>query len=161
MIEEFKDIFPRLTSRQIWRLLLTIKLRYKTYGKLWLSRLEASNYWISERQMLKFIDYLRDTKAIEKIGMTISKNNWMKCNVYSIWKWFLNWLNKVKEYIKKTFEYVDPISYVKARFQTKTKYWKLSFKVNWNKYIIHLRGDFKNVIYDVWNNCIINPLTLI
>jgi hypothetical protein len=44
MIEELKDIFPKLTEKKIYRLLLTIKARYKKYKVIGISRLEATNY---------------------------------------------------------------------------------------------------------------------
>jgi hypothetical protein len=92
--------------------------------------------------------------------MAKCKKNAFKCNVYSLWTWFIEWLEEVKDFVLKTFKYVNPITYVKARFTTKTVWSKLKFKVSWDRYIIHLRWKFKNVIYDVWNNCIINPLKL-
>lgn len=159
MISEIQDILPKLTERKIYRLLLTIKARYIKYGKIWISRLEATRYWTSERQLQSFIDYLRDSEAIKKIGMT-QCNNGFKCNVYSLAEWFKKWLEEVKDFVKKTFEYINPTAYVKARFNCKIKYWKIKFKVNWNRYIIHTRWRFKNVIYDIWNDCIINPLEL-
>ena len=160
MIEELKDIFPKLTEKKIYRLLLTIKARYKKYKVIGISRLEATNYWTSERQLQSFIDFLRDNWAIKKISMAKCKKNAFKCNVYSLWTWFIEWLEEVKDFVLKTFKYVNPITYVKARFTTKTVWSKLKFKVSWDRYIIHLRWKFKNVIYDVWNNCIINPLKL-
>jgi len=159
MIEELQDIFPRLTTRNIWKLLLTIKFRYMKFGTIGISRLEASRFGISERQLQWFIDYLRDLWAIKKVRFALA-TNWFKCNVYSLAWWFSDGLKEVKEYIKKQFVYIDPVAYVKARFPYKIKYGKLKFEVNWDKYIIHLRGRFKDKIYDVWNNCIINPLKL-
>jgi len=160
MIQEIHDIFPKLSERNIYKLLLAIKCRYIKFGKIWLSRLEASRFWISERQLQSFIDYLREVGAINKIWMVKWWNNCFKCNVYKLWKWFIEWLQEVKDFIKKTFEYINPTAYIQARFNYKIKYWKIKFKVNWNRYIIATRWRFKDVIYDVWNNYIINPLDI-
>ncbi len=149
-----------LTERKIWKLLLTLKTRYKKYKVIWISRLEAVRFGTSERQLQNFIYYLRNFWYIEKIRMVKGNNNCFKCNVYSLSDVLIEFLKDIKDYVKKTFEYINPIEYVKARFTLKKKYNKLKFKVNWNRYIIHLRGKFMNVVYDVWNNCIINPLEL-
>lgn len=160
MVEELNDIFPHFTQIKIYKILLSIKCRYKKYWIIWISRLEASRFWTSERQMQYFIYYLREIKAINKIKMVKSFKNNFKCNVYSLSDWFKNWLEEVKEFIKKKFEYINPTEYVKARFPYKIEKNKLKFKINWDRYIIHLRWRFKDKIYDVWNNCIINPLLL-
>jgi len=158
MIQELQDIFPRFTEQKIWKILLTIKARYKKHGVIGLSRLEAARFGTSERQMQTFINYLKQTKAIKKIRMACVHG--FKCNVYSISKWFAEWLEDVKDFVRNVFEYINPTEYVKARYVIKREWWKLKFKVEWNRYIIHLRWKFKNVIYDVWNNCIINPIEL-
>ena len=159
MIQELKDIFPHITEYKIWKILLTIKFRYIKYWTIWISRLEASRFWLSERQLYSFIKYLREVQAIKKYKMAVAINGF-KCNVYKVSKWFSDGLNDIKEFIKKKFEYINPLEYVKARFVIVKEWSKLKFKVNWNRYIIHTRWRFKNVIYDVWNNCIISPLTL-
>ena len=159
MINELSDKFPNITERKVWRILLTIKFRYMKYGTIGISRLESVRFWISERQLQKFIKYLRDIKAIKKVKSRFTQN-WFKCNVYSVFKWFSEWLKEVREYVKKKFEYIDALDYVKGKFATKKEWSKIKFKVNWDRYIIHTRWKFKNVIYDVWNNCIINPLNL-
>ena len=158
MILELQDIFPKFSEQKIWKILLTIKARNKTYWTIGLSRLEATRFGISERQMQNFINYLRNSKAIKKIRMAYT--NGFKCNVYSVSKWFVEWLEEVKDFVRNVFEYINPTEYVRSRFTVKKEWGKLKFKVNWNRYIIHLRGNFKDVIYDVWNNCIINPLKL-
>jgi len=160
MVTELKKNFPNLSENQIWKLLLTIKARYKTYTVIGISRLEAIRYWMSERQLQSFINFLRESKALNKIRMIKCKKNAFKCNVYRLSEWFIEWLNEIKDFVKKTFTYIDPTNYVKSRFSYKIKYWKIKFKVNWNRYIIHQKWRFKNVIYDVWNNCIISPLLL-
>lgn len=160
MISEIHDIFPNFTEKKIWKILITIKARYKTYGTIGISRLEASRFGTSERQMQYFIDYLRESEAIRKLTMVKCKNNAFKCNVYTLSEWFIAWLNEVKDFIKKEFKYINPVTYVKSKFTIKKEWSKLKFKVNWNRYIIHTRWKFKNVIYDVWNNCITNPTTL-
>jgi len=159
MTQELYNIFPNLTEQKIWKLLLTIKFRYKKHGAIGISRLEATRYGTSERQLQAFIKYLRDIDAIRKVKMATAIN-WFKCNVYSLSKWFSDWLKEVKEFVKKKFEYINPTNYVKSRFTYKETPSKITFKVHWDKYIIHKRGRFKGVIYDVVNNLIINPLLL-
>ena len=161
MIEELKDIFPKLTERKIYRLLLTIKARYNKYKVIGISRLEATRYGTSERQLQSFIDYLRESWAIEKIDMVKCKNNAFKCNIYNLSEWFINWLQEVKDFVKKTFKYINPLDFVKARFPYKIKNGKLKFEVNWDRHIIHLRGRFKGVIYSLNEDKIINPQRLI
>ena len=92
--------------------------------------------------------------------MVKSFRNVFKCNVYSLKKWFSDLLEEVREFVKKEFEYIDPILYVKSRFSCKQKYGKIKFEVAGNKYIIHLRGKFKWKIYWVSEKVIINPLKL-
>jgi len=160
MIKELQDIFPRMTERKIWKILLTIKFRYKTYWTIGLSRLEASRFGTSERQMQAFIRYLRDINAINKVWMIMALWTGRKCNVYSLSLWFIEWLEEVKDFVKKVFTYIDPVAYVKSKFKVKRKYWILKFKVDGERYQISERGRFKGKIYDIANNCIINPLSL-
>lgn len=159
MTQELLDIFPKFTEQKIWKILITVKARYKKHGTIGISRLEATRFGTSERQMQKFINYLKQTQAIKKVKMATASNGF-KCNVYKLALWFIEGLEEIKDYVRKKFEYIDPIMFVKTRFTTKKVWNKLKFKVNWNRYIIHLKWKFKNVIYDVWNNCIINPLEL-
>lgn len=160
MISELKDIFPNLTERKIWKILLTIKFRYIKHGTIGISRLEATRFGTSERQLQAFIKYLREIEALRMVKSAITKTGF-KCNVYSLAGWFSDGLKEVKEFVKKTFEYINPVAYVKANFAIKKEWSKLKFKVNWNRYIIHLRWKFKNVIYGVAEKRIISPLLLI
>ena len=157
MVKELHDIFPYLTQKKIWKLLLIIKSRYNKYWKVWISRLEASRIWTSERQMQNFINYLREIGAFSNIKKVLCKK-WYYCNCYSLSEWFVEWLEQVRNFVKQ--EYINPVKFVLNRFPVVRKYGKIKFKVNWERYIIHTRWDYKNVIYDVWNNCIINPLDL-
>lgn len=159
MVSEIHNIFPNLTEQKIWKILLTVKARYKKHGTIGISRLEATRFGTSERQMQNFINYLKQTQAIKKVKMATASNGF-KCNVYKLASWFIEGLEEVKDFVRKVFEYINPTEYVKERFITKKKGNKLKFKVNWNRYIIHLSGRFKGVIYDVWNSRIINPLKL-
>ena len=161
MQEELQDIFPKIKPKQIWKLLITIKARIKKYNVIWLSRLEAIRFWLSERQMQSFIYYLRNVWAINKKWMVKGWNNCFKCNVYSLSEWFLEEINKIKDFVVKKFEYIEPLEYMLARFNpVKHKYWKYHFIVNWNRYIINERGKYKWKIYWCEENKLINPLLL-
>lgn len=164
MIQELQDIFPKFTEQKIWKILITIKTRYVKYGTIGISRLEASRFWTSQRQMQAFITYLRQIRALRKKRMAIAINGF-KCNVYSLAGWFVEWLEEVKSFVKKVFTYINPVEYVKAKFTYKQDRYNIKFDYNWEKYYIPLRGRFKWKIFSVlwWNNGnwkLINPLTL-
>ncbi|MGB2111468.1 MAG: hypothetical protein ACPHY8_06765 [Patescibacteria group bacterium] len=88
MISEIQDIFPKFTEQKIWKILLTVKARYKKHGTIGISRLEAARFGTSERQMQNFINYLKQSQAIKKVRMATASNGF-KCNVYSLAKWFV------------------------------------------------------------------------
>jgi hypothetical protein len=44
MIKELLDIFPKLTDKKIYKILLAIKARYKKYKVIGISRLEATRF---------------------------------------------------------------------------------------------------------------------
>ena len=118
MIKELQDIFPKFTEQKIWKILLTVKARYKKHGTIGISRLEATRFGTSERQMQNFINYLKQSQAIKKVKMATASNGF-KCNVYSVSKWFVEWLEEVKDYTRKVFEYINPTEYVRSRFVIK------------------------------------------
>lgn len=160
MISDLQDVFPNLTERKIYLMLITIKGRFKKYGTIGLSRCESTNFGASQRQVQAFINYLRAIDAIRKVWMRKCENSAYKCNVYSLSEWFAGALNEVRDIVKKVWEYVDPTAYVKSKFAVKKEWGKLKFKVSGDRYIIHLGGRFRGKVYDVWNNRIINPLEL-
>lgn len=150
---------PKLTEGKVYRIFCSIKARQKKYWVFGLWKRDGFRFWVSERQMQYFVNLMLDYWFLS-IDSIVYSSRWFKCRVFKASKQLLWYLNEIKDYVKKVFTYVDPIAYVKTRFITKKVWSKLKFKVHWERYIIHLRWRFKNVIYDIWNNCIINPLLL-
>lgn len=160
MIEDLREIFPNISQKQLWKLLLTLKCRYKTFDRVWISRKEATRFWLSERQLQAFIVYLRNIWILELIWRAKASNGFL-CNVYKIGKEFISLFDNINWFVKKAFKYLNPLEFVKSNFRYKTRYWKLEFKHNGNKYIIHRKGRFKDKIYWIIENKIINPYMLI
>jgi len=148
---------PKLTERKVYRIFCSMKARYKKYWNFWLGKRDWFRFWVSERQMQYFVNLMIDYWFLS-IEDEVYSSRGFKCRVFKASKQLIEYLLKIKDYVLYT--YVDPVAYVKARFTYKIKYSKLEFKVKWNKYIIHLRGRFKDKIYDVSENKIINPLVL-
>jgi len=156
MLQELKEIFKTFAEKQIYRILLSIKSRNNKYNDVWISRKEWKKYWLSEKQMRNFINFLRDTWNLTIIWKRKSRSWWL-CNIYKLSEWFIEWLKIIRGF---TFKYIEPISFVKRHFIYKKKYWRIKFKVNWNRYFIQLIWDFPWVIYWVEENKIINPYLL-
>lgn len=150
-----------ISEKQRYRILLTIKTRFQKYWIVWLSRLEASKFWLSERQMLNIINYLRTSWNLLLKWMTKCNNNKFKCNVYSLSNEFIELLKWISWYIKNTFKEIDIVQFIKSRFDYKKKNNKLIFNSDWIKYIVQLRWKFKNMIYDCYNNKIVSPFLFI
>lgn len=158
-IKEINWELPKISTRRIYTVLMSIKGRLKKYKTIWLGRRDWPKFNISERQMPKLINLLIDTwHLIEKWHTRGSR--WFSCRVYELSDYLKRELANLKDYVKAKFEYINPVEYVKARFAYKIKYGRIKFEVDWNKYMIALRGKYKNVIYDCTNNNIINPLKL-
>ena len=93
--------------------------------------------------------------------MVKCKNNKYKCNTYWVTNMLMEILDKLKWITNKFIEYIDPIKYIENNFVFKKKYWKIIFELKWIKYIVSLRGRFKNKIYDSFNNKIVSIYSLI
>jgi hypothetical protein len=150
---------PKLTERKVYRIFCSMKARQKKYWTFWLGKRDGFRFWVSERQMQYFVNLMINYWFLS-IDSEVKSSRGFKCRVFKASKQLLNYFIQIKDYVATKFEYIDPVAYVKARFIIKKVWSKLKFKVHWDRYIIHLRWRFKNVIYDVGNNCIINPLSL-
>jgi len=158
-IDEIIWEIPKLTQKKVYKIFCSMKQRNKRYWTFWLGKRDGFRFWISERQMQYFVNLMLNYWFLS-IDSEVRSSRGFKCRVFKASKELLWYFKQIKDYVVKKFEYIDPVAYVKARFTVKKEWWKLKFKVNWNRYIIHLRGRFKDKIYDVWNNLIINPLKL-
>lgn len=158
-IEEIIWEIPKLTEKKVYKIFCSMKERNKKYWNFWLGKRDGFRFWISERQMQYFVNLMLDYWFLS-IEKEVYSSRGFKCRVFKASEQLKQYFICIKDYVFKKFEYIDPVAYVKARFCVVKEWSKLKFKVAWNRYIIHLRWRFKNVIYDVWNNCIINPLIL-
>jgi hypothetical protein len=159
MVKELHDIFPRISENSMYRILLSIKQRYEKYWHTWLSRYEWEKFWVSQRQMVYLINYLRESWALITKWKARTKW-WQYCLIYTFSDWFKEWLSSVKAFIKKVFTYIDPLSYIKSKVKTTLKRWRHYFNISWNWYFISTRWRFKNVIYSMSENKIVDPLTI-
>lgn len=150
---------PKLTEKKVYRIFCSMKARNKKYWTFGLGKRDGFRFGISERQMQYFVNLMLDYWFLS-IDSEVRSSRGFKCRVFKASKQLLSYFIQIKDYVVNKFEYINPTDYIKARFITKKVWSKLKFKVSWNRYIIHLRWKFKNVIYDVWNNCIVNPLSL-
>jgi hypothetical protein len=157
MLQTIQENFPNLTEKKIKKLLYCLKNRNRKYQRVWISRIECTKFWISERQLQKFINFLRDKWFLifEKHKKLVQ---WFYCNVYRLSQFFRNELEKIRDYVKKQFEYINPLVFMKNHFNFTVKYWIYTFKIDWNKYKINTRGRFKDKIFSCFENKIVNPL---
>lgn len=109
--------------------------------------------------MNKLISFMVDMWIIEYKWKRKAKQYF--CNVYSLWEEFLKDFLGIKSFIKKAFEYINIVDFVKSNFNTVTKWWRIIFKHNGNKYIVQRTGRFKDKIYWITEDQIINPYLLI
>lgn len=151
------------TDRQLYKIFLAIKQRYKKHGIVWFSRLEATRFWVSERRMQSFITALRKDKKLVKTWMVKGNNNPFKCNIYKLSKEFIDFLEQIKEFVKKEFIYKqytpdDVINYVSTFAKKKYHQWK--FTIEWNLYIVADRWKWRGKIYSCSESKIISLITL-
>lgn len=157
MLEEIQKNFPKLSENKIKKLLYSLKYRNQKYNRVWLSRIECTKFGISERQLQNFINFLRE-KWFLIFENHKKMNNWFYCNIYKISQFFRNELQKLKDYVKKKLEYINPLEFMKNRFDYQIKCWIYKFKIDWNIYKISTKGRFANKIFSCYDNKIISPL---
>lgn len=164
MLEYLKLEFPKIEDKKLIKILFTLKSRSENFKYIWFSRKEAGKkFWISEWTLQKIIYYLRETWVLE-FKWQIKIDNWLnfnKCNVYKISEDFKSYFDDLQFFIKKVFEYINPLEFMKKFFDFKFKNWIYSFKAKWQKYIIQTKWKFSWVIYWTIENKIINPYTLL
>lgn len=151
-----------ISERKEYKILLTIKARYKKYWVVGLSRHECSMFWLSERKMYEIINYLRDNGLLRWIKRVKCSSGLHSCHVYSITERLQAILNELKE-LKKEFTYItytpdDVINYVSSF--AKKKYWQWKFEREWILYIVADRWKWRWKIYDTVNNRIVSLITV-
>lgn len=156
-----------IPDRSLYKIFLSLKKRHQRYWVVWISRHEWDKFWLSEMKLRIFIEKLRkDQKLVDyrvnKERVKCLKRNYT-CNQYKLSKEFIEFLDKVKEFTKKTFEYItytpeDVIQYVSSF--AKKKYWQWKFYINWIKYVVNERWKWRWKILDTQNQKIISLITI-
>lgn len=151
-----------ISERKEYKILLTIKARYKKYWIVGLSRHECSMFWLSERKMYEIINYLRDNWLLRWIKRVKCTSGLHSCHVYSITERFQVILNEIKE-LKKEFSYIrytpeDVIAYVSSFAKKKYGQWK--FERNWIKYVVSERWKWRWKILDTMNQKIVSLISI-
>mgnify|MGYP006967761706 CR=1 FL=1 len=151
------------TDRQLYKIFLAIKQRYRKYWVVWFSRLEHDRFWLSERRLKRFIEALKKDKKLVKVGMVKGNNNPFKCNIYKLSAEFIEFLEKVREFTKPVFTYIkytpeDVIEYVSSFAKKKYNQWK--FDINWIKYVVNERWKWRWKILDTQNQKIVSLITI-
>lgn len=151
------------SDRQLYKIFLAIKQRYKKYWTVWFSRLEHARFWVSERRLKRFITALRKDRKLVLAGRVKGNNNAYKCNIYTLSKEFIDFLEWVRDFVKKTFEYInyspdDVIKYVSSF--AKLRYWQWKFDLDWVKYIVPDRWKWRWKILNTQDQKIISLITL-
>jgi len=159
LLEQLLSEFPRIDQSAMFSILRSIKARSDTYKLIWLSRLECDKYWISQRQMHNLIQYLKDYWYISYERKTLPKWKVHLCCMYSLSDIFSNFLFDLFNKVKKVYQRIDVIAFIKQNFNHKKTIWFITFKYSWIKYRVNLFWRYKHMIYDTRNNCIINPIT--
>ena len=154
-----------LSDRQTYKLFITIKARFKRYGSIGLSRLEATRFGISERRMQHIIDILRNKNKpmLVKSWMVKGNNNPYKCNIYTLTKDFIEFLEWIKEFVKKEFSYIQytpeqVLEYVSTFAKSKYSQWK--FELQGSKYIVPQKWKWRWKIYSCSDRRIISLITI-
>ena len=150
-----------ISDRSLYKIFLAIKQRHKRYWVVGISRHEWDRFWLSEMKLRIFIEKLRkDWKLIDfktkKERVKCMKRNFT-CNVYKLSKEFIEFLEKVREFVKKElpkYTIEDVISYVSQFAKYKASQYKFSIK--WVTYIVPDKGKFRWKILDTTQNRIVS-----
>lgn len=161
IIELLQEKFPKIKEKSLIKIIFTLKARHQQFKTIGFSRLEATKFQIWEVTLQKIIYFLRNFWLLE-LTWTIIRTAWTHiCNIYKLSDNFIRLFNDLEFYVKKVFEYINPLEFVKRFFFPKFKNWIYSFKVKWQKYLIQTKWNFAWVIYWTIENKIINPLSLL
>lgn len=156
-----------ISDRSLYKIFLALKERHKKYWVVGISRHEWARFWLSEMKLRIFIEKLRKDWKLQDFKINSDRVKCMKrnftCNVYKLSKEFAEFLEKVREFTQKTFEYIkytpdDVINYVLSF--SKRKYWQLKFEINWIKYVVNERGKWRWKILDTQNMKIVSLITI-
>ncbi len=162
-IDEINSEIPKISKKNIFKLLMKLKWRFKKYNKIWLGKRDWQNYWISTRQMTYFIDLLINTWHLIENWKTRTKDNFI-CRTFKLSKYLIEELSKLKDYvltkvenlsdrIKKWEDQNDCVNYIKNNYGFyKEKSRKKWFKVDWLIYVIHTYWNYENMIFDTTQN---------
>lgn len=160
-----KETYPKLEDRKIIKIIFSIKARLQ-FTDLWISRYEATKFWVSERTMRWIISLLRNYWLLilvwkKKSTSYLWKKEWRLCNIYKMSDSFIDMFHSLEFFAKKMFEYIDPLTFIKTYFRVKFKRWIYKFELNWNYYQVATRWKFMWKIYWFTENKIINPYELL
>lgn len=163
-----KDEFPKVESKKLYKILFSIQARLRDFWDIGFSRYEYDKFQVSEKTLRNIIEYLRAFWILEFSHTTMStkkarilNRDFQKCNVYKVSEDFKEMIESFVRFCKKTFEYLDPIVFMKRYTQYIEKRLYYSFKIAWVKYKIHKWWPFKWKIFDCANCKIINPYDLL
>lgn len=163
-----QEEFPKVESNKIYKILFSIQARLKKHTQIGLSRYEYDKFWVSQKTLRNIIEYLRDFWVLEFSHSTLSTNkkrvinkDFQKCNVYNVSESFQEMILSFQRFIKKTFEYIDPIVFMKRYFKYIEKRTFYKFKHNSRTFIISKKWRFQWVILDTQDMRIVSPLSLL
>ena len=160
-IDEILWELSHLTQKQVYRLFCSMNQRIKQFWDFWMWKRDGIRFWLSERQMQKFINLMIDYGFL-KIKRRVRSNRGFLCRLFSASEELLKYFWEIRNFVLKKFKYINPKEYMLARFPViRDRYWKLEFRVNGQKYFVNKRWRFKDKIYWEIENRIINPLVLI
>lgn len=149
-----------ISERKEYKILMTIRARYKKYWVVWLSRHECSLFWLSERKMYEIINYLRDNWMFRWLKR-VKCSSWLhSCHIYWITERLQTILSELKEvkFEYKIYTPDDVLSYVSQFAKIKYRQWK--FSIQWIYYTVASEWKWRWKIYDTQNNRIISLITI-
>ncbi len=156
-----------ISDRSLYKIFLAIKQRHKKYWTVGISRHEWDRFWLSEMKLRIFIEKLRKDWKLQDYKIGKERVKCMKksftCNVYKLSREFIEFLEKVREYVQKEKKYIeytpdDVIAYVSSFAKRAYNQWK--FCIDWIYYIVADRGKWRWKIYDTANNKIVSLVTI-
>ena len=154
-----------IPDRSLYKIFLALKERHKKYWVVWISRHEWDRFWLSEMKLRQFIEILRRDWKLLDFKVNDNRVKCMKtkytCNVYKLSREFIEFLEKVREFVKKEIvQYTadDVLEYVKTFAKRKYKQWK--FTINGINYVVNERWRYRWKILDTQNQKIISLIAL-
>lgn len=161
ILELLKDNFPQVSDRTLIKIIFTLKARDSQFDKIWLSRYESDSFNVWQQTLQRIIYFLRDYWILEYTWKRIRSKWTYLCNLYKLNDNLVQIFRDLEFFSKKMFEYINPLVFMKRYFSYKFRYWIYTFKINWHKYIIQTRWPYRDVIYWIHEDKIINPYELL